>query len=171
MTDATKTIDQLVEEFLFSSDYYTAPAEVPPAQKPHYVAVVSEILRKRGQDAKIVERAAILLGHVGGDEAEALLWDLLERIEPTVRGAALTGLRQIGSSTRIDVIIQCLDDPVPAVRKETLKTLAAIGDEACLSPVADYGERETVDYLCDLARQANREIAQRVRPRDSGEES
>lgn len=153
-------IAKQVEEALADTCMTHTP-EPAVGQKWRYVAAIREVLEHPPNDLKVIERAAIMLGRLGGEEAQELLAGLLDHSEATVRSAALTGLRTIGEEANARLAARLLKDPVPGVRKEAIKTLAELGDSASQKMLSRHAARESEGYLSKLARGAAATISRR----------
>ncbi|MEM9010938.1 MAG: HEAT repeat domain-containing protein [Pseudomonadota bacterium] len=161
MASKRKTVAERVAHALQATKCHVHAPVAGRGQHRRYVRAVADTLAAHPGNVKVAERAAIVLGDYSGDEAEPLLRELLAHAAPTVRAAALNGMRRSGDARYGEAAVEMLRDPEAPVRKEALKALGAVGDEACLAPVAAHAEAETVGYLCDLARQAADEIGGR----------
>ncbi len=161
------TIEQQVEKAL-TDPCGRVPPEPPDGQARRYVAAVRGQLAAQPTDRKLLERAALLLGRCGGDGALAALEPLLSHAQPSVRSAALSALRELKDPVNAHLAVPCLDDTAAGVRKEAMKTLAAIGDQACRAPLQRHATQETEPYLADLAQGAERHIHERITDRERG---
>ncbi len=161
-----KTIKEQVSHALFSTCMFHPP-ELKSGQAWRYLAQVREVLETPDTDPKILERAGLMLGHIGGSGALELLDGLLAHEAPGVRSAALTALRQIGEASNGHLAAACLQDPSAPVRKEAMKTLEALGDPDCRAALSAHLPAETEPYLQARLIAAERHLAAREKAGDS----
>lgn len=122
--------------------------------------IISEV-RRGVHDTKFVERALLALGEFGGDDAEQFVLSMLGHPDQMIKVAALSALRQIGKTEHAPAVADLLNDASDAVRKESVKTLAEIGDAAARERLAALAQSEDKEFIKEHAQQAAKAIDER----------
>lgn len=93
----------------------------------------------KSPDWNIRESATQVLGAMGGERAQNILWRLLSdrKEEHLVRLAALRGLRELGAILPVEVVQYVLKDPSPLLRGEAARILASTQRRDRVEPLLD----------------------------------
>lgn len=111
------------------------------ASSPELVRMLTRLLK----DPNIVirARAAVVLVYLGeGKSAQILLAKLLKNEDVNHRRVALDAIREIAKSARgtfpfkKEIILDALNDPIPAVRRDATQVAALLNDDAVYETIA-----------------------------------
>jgi len=105
---------------------------------------VSHLLSYLASENALVRRTvARVLGEIAAQEAESLLFGLLNDENGHVRGAAATALGRLRSRKAIPLVLELLHDEYENVQEAAIYALADIGDESVLDDlVRDFSSQE-----------------------------
>jgi HEAT repeat protein len=163
MTEPTNTnLRSRVEQLLLADDSLSFLQDELTALGPQAVPLVIDIARQSQRDTKFKERALILLGRLGGDEALQFVASQLVDTDEMVKVASLTALRQIGDTEHMSTVTALLTDESSVVRKEAIKTLALLGDSSSLVSLKKLAQSEEQDFLKDQLNEAIEQIERRT---------
>jgi len=90
--------------------------------------LVTRVAQTEDDDTRKRWVAVRVLGHVGGDGAQATLLGLLKDPQPAIRAAAVGALGELGKWGNTATLTAMLDDPAIIVRAEAASALAQLGD-------------------------------------------
>jgi HEAT repeats len=156
------TPDQLrerLEQLLLAEDAWGHARAQVAALGPAAAPVLIELIQGRAHDTKFTERAILALGVLGGPEDT--LTSLLADPDPMIKIAALSALREIGEARTAPAVHDLLADDVPAVRKEAVKTIAALGTAESVEPLRTVAEGDPEPFLREQALGALRQVEER----------
>lgn len=128
---------------------------------PAAVPILIEKIRGGQGDGKSMERAILVLGQIGGNEAADFVASLLNDQDEIVKGTALTALREIGDRASAPAVTALLNDASNFVRKEAIKTLAQLGNPSSLTRLREMAQSENPEFLKEQAQSAIAEIESR----------
>jgi len=115
-----------------------------------------------GEDQKVVERAILALGALGGPAAEETLVSLLGHENSALRAIAVTALRRTGRKEHLNAVAGLLNDPSEVVLNEVVKTLGRWGGESFVQPLRDLASRQEKEFMRRLIAEAIDEIESRA---------
>ena len=109
-----------------------APVAVPPPPPPDLIRML------RDDEARILRRAALAIGHVALTDGVMPLVGVLADPDPEVRQMAAFALGLLGDARARDPLVTALADPSPLVQGSAAEALGLIGDAASADALGTF---------------------------------
>lgn len=126
-------------------DYRKAAEELGLGAIPFLLEIV------RQGDVMLASKAAYLASVIGGNESAAVLEAAAKNLDPVVRVAAASGLKNLPVELAGKVLDSLLDDRDLGVRRITLNAISAIGSSELASKVERIAKSDPEDLIREAA--------------------